>query len=139
MRKPTIYEALVAKLGRTPTNAELKADVERIKREAIQDLAPKGKLRAKGLVSHGENKELASMAQLGYTARDRYENMIALINTYNEASSPSVPRTEEEHKVQADRARIALRSIKFNYVYGVDYKELSNGALWPIQAQAEGF
>jgi len=45
MRKPTIYEALAAKLGRTPTLAELKADVARIKSEAIQELAAKGKLR----------------------------------------------------------------------------------------------
>lgn len=45
MRKPTIYEALAAKLGRTPTNAELKADVDRIKQEALVDLAGKGKLR----------------------------------------------------------------------------------------------
>lgn len=44
MRKPTIYEALTAKLGRIPTNAELRADVERIKREAIRELASKGKL-----------------------------------------------------------------------------------------------
>ena len=45
MRKPTIYEALEIKLGRAPTNAELKADVERIKTEALQELAAKGKLR----------------------------------------------------------------------------------------------
>ena len=46
MRKtrPTIYEALALKLGRTPTNAELKADVERIKTEALIELASKGKL-----------------------------------------------------------------------------------------------
>ena len=34
MIKPTIFEALRAKLGRNPTNAEIKADVERILREA---------------------------------------------------------------------------------------------------------
>lgn len=44
MRKPTIYQALCAKLGRTPTNAELKADVERIKTEALIEMAGKGKL-----------------------------------------------------------------------------------------------
>jgi hypothetical protein len=42
--KPTIYEALVSKLGRVPTNAELKAEVARIKREAYEELATKGKL-----------------------------------------------------------------------------------------------
>lgn len=45
MKKPTIYQALWIKLGREPTNMELKADVERIKREAIEELARAGKLR----------------------------------------------------------------------------------------------
>ncbi len=44
-RKPTIYDALESKLGRVPTNAELKAEVERIKREVVVELAGKGKLR----------------------------------------------------------------------------------------------
>lgn len=43
-RKPTIYEALATKLGRRPTNEELKADVSRIKREAVSELATHGKL-----------------------------------------------------------------------------------------------
>lgn len=42
--KPTIYQALAAKLGRTPTNAELKAEVGRILREGTQEMAAKGKL-----------------------------------------------------------------------------------------------
>lgn len=45
MHKETIYEALVRKLGRTPTNEELRADVDRIKQEALVDLAGKGKLK----------------------------------------------------------------------------------------------
>ncbi len=45
MRKPTIYEALVTKLGRQPTHAEIKADVKRILQSAIVSLAEKGKLR----------------------------------------------------------------------------------------------
>lgn len=48
MRKPTIYEALRTKLGREPTNAEVKADVSRILREAhdesAQERAASGKL-----------------------------------------------------------------------------------------------
>jgi hypothetical protein len=44
VRKPTIYEALRAKLGREPTNAELKADVKRILTEALVDTATNGKL-----------------------------------------------------------------------------------------------
>ena len=44
-RKPTIYEALTAKLGREPTNAELKAEMSRISEEALQNMAAAGKLR----------------------------------------------------------------------------------------------
>ena len=44
MHKPTIYEALREKLGREPTNSELKADVQRIKTESLIDMAEKGKL-----------------------------------------------------------------------------------------------
>ena len=44
MRKPTIYEALYAKLGRHPTNAELKAEVSRIKQEAYVEVTQKGGL-----------------------------------------------------------------------------------------------
>lgn len=44
MRKPTIYEALREKLGREPTNAELKADVQRILEEGAQERAAAGKL-----------------------------------------------------------------------------------------------
>ena len=43
-RKLTIYEALREKLGREPTNAELRDDVDRIKREALEEMAAKGKL-----------------------------------------------------------------------------------------------
>lgn len=42
--KPTIYKALRDKLGREPTNTELKAEVDRIKHEALVGLAEKGKL-----------------------------------------------------------------------------------------------
>lgn len=40
----TIYQALVEKLGRLPTNAELRAEVQRIKEEVIVSLATRGKL-----------------------------------------------------------------------------------------------
>ena len=45
MRKPTIYEVLKEKLGREPSNAELKADVQRIKDDVLVELASKGKLK----------------------------------------------------------------------------------------------
>jgi hypothetical protein len=44
VRKPTIYEALRDKLGREPTNPELRAEVERIKQSALVELAEKGRL-----------------------------------------------------------------------------------------------
>lgn len=37
MRKPTIYEALKDKLGREPTNEELKTDFNRILQEAATE------------------------------------------------------------------------------------------------------
>lgn len=40
----TIYDALALKLGREPTNAELKAEVERIKEDALVEAAAAGKL-----------------------------------------------------------------------------------------------
>jgi hypothetical protein len=40
----TIYDALKARLGRAPTGAELKAEVTRIKQEAMADLAAAGRL-----------------------------------------------------------------------------------------------
>jgi hypothetical protein len=43
MRKPTIYEALKTKLGREPSNAELKAEVKRILHEGyMQGVAARG-------------------------------------------------------------------------------------------------
>jgi hypothetical protein len=44
LRKPTIYEALKEKLGREPTNAEIKADVQRILEESMVERAERGKL-----------------------------------------------------------------------------------------------
>ncbi len=45
MTKPTIYEALAAKLGREPSNAELKADFQRILTDGLIEMAGKGKLK----------------------------------------------------------------------------------------------
>ena len=40
----TIYEALRAKIGREPTNAEIKAEMQRIRDEGLQERAAAGKL-----------------------------------------------------------------------------------------------
>jgi len=45
MIKKTIYAALAEKLGRAPTHAEIKADVERILNEAMVERAMRGQLR----------------------------------------------------------------------------------------------
>lgn len=44
MMKPTIYAALKTRLGREPTNAEIKADVQRILTEGLVERAEAGKL-----------------------------------------------------------------------------------------------
>jgi hypothetical protein len=41
----TIYQALRTKLGREPTNPELKAEVDRIKQDGYVLAASRGKLR----------------------------------------------------------------------------------------------
>lgn len=45
MRKPTIYEALRAKLGREPKHSEITAECKRIIAEACVELAEAGKLK----------------------------------------------------------------------------------------------
>jgi hypothetical protein len=40
----TIYQALATKLGRIPFNFEIRAEVERIKQDALAELASAGKL-----------------------------------------------------------------------------------------------
>ena len=44
-RQPTIYEALAAKLGREPTNAECKTEVLRIMEEARAERVARSKVR----------------------------------------------------------------------------------------------
>ena len=41
----TIWNRLAAKLGREPTNVEVRAELDRISAEVLADLAAKGKLR----------------------------------------------------------------------------------------------
>jgi hypothetical protein len=82
----------------------------------------------------GSREELETARHWAERA-ERRDNLVALINTYNESSSPSVARTDAEHKIERDRARIALSSIRRNYIEGTDYRELSNGALWPTREE----
>lgn len=64
---------------------------------------------------------------------ERRLNLAELVATYNEATNPAALRTDEEHRVERMRARTALGSIRRSYVEGVDYRELSNGALWAMR------
>jgi hypothetical protein len=81
MRRPTIYEVLRDRLGREPTNAELRADVERIKSEAYVETA------ARGGLPH-QRRRLRSRTRLGR----------ALIR-----AASSMPTAEEERAVREGR------------------------------------
>lgn len=45
MQKPTIYKVLKEKLGREPSNQELKDDVRRILDDGLVEMAAKSKLK----------------------------------------------------------------------------------------------
>jgi hypothetical protein len=45
MRKPTIYEALKARLGREPLHVEIREEIKRILTESMVERAEAGKLR----------------------------------------------------------------------------------------------
>jgi len=84
--KPTIYEALVSKLGRIPTNAELKAEVERIKREAYEEAATKGKLRHQRKNPDGAAEEMfesfhgePSDETLEYVEEEHYHSHVSAL------------------------------------------------------------
>ena len=57
-----------------------------------------------------------------------------LLNRWNEATAPYKPRTEHEHlrcnqlarAIRNEMKRMGLRENR-------DYRELSNGSLWPIR------
>jgi len=75
----------------------------------------------------------ADIDRMTRDAIERRDNLIALINTWNEATSPYTLRSDKEHAIERTRAKCAMSSIKRNYTLGVDYKELSSGALWPME------
>lgn len=53
----TIYAALKARLGRTPTSAELRADVDRIKTTALVELATKGSFAINGAAERDNDND----------------------------------------------------------------------------------
>lgn len=72
----------------------------------------------------------------GLDQSGRPSAMVSLLSDWNELTSPSTPRTEMEHQACREAARDVLATIKRRFIEGVDYKELSNGALWPISRPA---
>jgi len=55
-----------------------------------------------------------------------------LCAAWNHATNPSRPMFDNEHKQSAKYAKAIMnRMKKLGFVYGVHYRELSNGSLWP--------
>ncbi len=106
-RKPTIYEALRDKLGREPTNAELKADVERIKREAIEEMAAKGKLPHQRKGRGRKNPE--------DTAADMYEAF------HGEPSKEVLEFDDEEHYHSNLAGLGSMIGLKIRTITGFDW------------------
>jgi len=61
--------------------------------------------------------------------------VLGLCAAYNHATNPSAYMSEADHKRSFAYARaIKSRMSRLGYLYGSHYKELSNGALWPVSA-----
>lgn len=68
------------------------------------------------------------------TRKDFYSDMYYLewlCMKYNHFTKPYIHRTDHEHYRSVSIARECLRRIKAKYRYGIDYRELCNGALLP--------
>jgi hypothetical protein len=64
------------------------------------------------------------------------QHWYGLCSAWNYATSPSRPMTDREHlKARQYAKAIKNRMTRHGYSLGVHYKELSNGALWPIQPE----
>ena len=105
-RNPTIYQALAQKLGRQPTNAQLKAEVERIKKEAYIEAASKGKL------AHQRNP-LRSARQFGLaeavaSGRARKTSMPKSVARELIAKTPARERSKFARQLAAERTNPVL-------------------------------
>lgn len=55
-----------------------------------------------------------------------------LLSKWNAATAPYVARTERDQKRNSVFARSLMNRIKrLGFIQGRDYRELSNGSLWP--------
>jgi hypothetical protein len=60
-------------------------------------------------------------------------SIIGLCAAWNHATNPALLMTDADH----DRSRIYARAVmarmcRLGFVFGRDYRELSNGMLWPM-------
>jgi hypothetical protein len=57
-----------------------------------------------------------------------------LVAAWNHCTRPYVPMTEKmHHKANLYARAIKGRMHRMGFVYGIHYKELSNGSLWPMK------
>ena len=55
-----------------------------------------------------------------------------LLNAWNDATNPAAYRSDEEHEANRAVARQMKTELDRRFVFGRDYREFSNGMLWPI-------
>lgn len=64
------------------------------------------------------------------------QTIVGLCAAWNHATDPARPMSDAEHRRSHTYARaIKARMARMGYRYGVHYREMSNGALWPISAR----
>lgn len=60
----------------------------------------------------------------------------SLISAWNHATDPALPMTDREHaRARMYAQAIRNRMYRLGFRHGVDYKELSNGSLWPLKSR----
>ena len=60
-------------------------------------------------------------------------SILGLCAAWNHATSPSRMMSDSEHKRSSTYARAIMNRIRRQgFAYGKDYRELSNGSLWPL-------
>ncbi len=61
-------------------------------------------------------------------------SIFGLTSAWNHATNPALPMTDREHARAKQYARaIRNRMFRIGFRIGKDYKELSDGSLWPIK------
>jgi hypothetical protein len=63
------------------------------------------------------------------------KGVFGLCSAYNYATNPTKPMTDQEHKRSFVYARAIMnRMIRIGFKHEIHYRELSNGALWPLKS-----